>query len=114
LGGISERSPAGANEWVVLVSLKDPGPHDFYVIPRDHAWATVQATMPDNTRGLIGPQEFPDYQGRWDLLEQPAQSVEWKVQSWVRDSWKELLWPEGAEPERRIRSAVSACSVALP
>lgn len=101
LRSVRERSAEEANEWVVLVSLAMDGDHDYFVVPRDHAWATVEATLPENGRGLIGPQEFPSYRDAWHLLEYSARDAPWMVEQWVYDSWMELPWPEGQEPKRR-------------
>jgi hypothetical protein len=100
LGGIKDPSTEGANEWVVLVSLDAPE-HAYYIVPRNHVWATVQATMPANHLALIGPQEFPAYENQWELLQRPASDVEWMVEDWVRDSWHALPWPDGEAPRRR-------------
>lgn len=101
LHGISEPSPPEANEWVILVALSGSQDHEYFVVPRNHVWATAQATMPENHRGLIGPQEFPAYRDAWALLERPAQDAEWRVEQWVRDKWESLPWPAGEQPVRR-------------
>lgn len=47
-----------ANEWVVLVSLAADGRHDYFVVPRDVVFATVQANrlvFDDPPRIRMGP-----------------------------------------------------------
>src|SRR4051794_15379032 len=63
LGGIGDFSPPGANEWVVLVALRADAVPDYFVVPRDHVRATVEAfdLLVRSSRVTLGEQEFPHY-----------------------------------------------------
>lgn len=55
---------------MVLVALRDAGSADYYVMPRDHARATVEAfELEIGGRNFLGEQEFLAYKDHWDLLE---------------------------------------------
>jgi len=104
MGGISDYSPPGANEWVVLVALRDCASPDYYVIPRDHARATVEAyELNFGGRIFLGEQEFSAYKvcrekDRWELLAHPASEAEWEVEDWVRKDAKGVGWPDKRGP----------------
>jgi len=99
LGGINDYSSPDSNEWVVLVALHEAGSHDYYVIPRDHARATVEAfELEIGGRNFLGEQEFSAYKNCWDLLEHPAWEAEWKVEDWVRKAAKGVGWPDERGP----------------
>lgn len=58
---------------MILVALCEAGSHDYYVIPRDHVRATVEAfELEIGGRNFLSKQEFSAYKDRWDLLEHPA------------------------------------------
>ena len=48
---------------------------------------------PGNVRGALGPQEFRSYKDAWELMQRHAQTVEWQVERWVRDTLEEMEWP---------------------
>jgi hypothetical protein len=99
LGGISDYSPRGSNEWVILVALREAGGPDYFVLPRDHIRATVEAfELEIGGRNFLGEQEFSAYKDRWDLLEHPAWEAEWKVEDWVRKAAKGEGWPDERGP----------------
>lgn len=91
--GISDASPPGANEWVVLVALRHDVQADFYVLPRNQLRGYVVAAplgKSSNTWGALGPREFPRYCGQWELMEQgAAQDAPCLVERWVIDVLEE-------------------------
>ncbi len=92
---VQEYSPAGANEWAILVALANGEKADFYIMPRDHLAATVRAfriAIPDS-RVFLGPQEFSRYLGQWDLLRKPSSEVKWRGEDWVLDFVTTEGWP---------------------
>jgi hypothetical protein len=80
---IHDGSPAGANEWVVLVSLPEQGGHPgFCVVPRNHVVAVVRVlgaifTEQGKTwpRKLIGEDAFKNYRDKWELARHPAEEA---------------------------------------
>lgn len=99
LGGIKAWSAAGANEWVILVALRAEQRPDYFVLPRDHARATVKAfELFIAGRNFLGEQEFRSYENRWDLLECPSWDVEWSVAPWVREAADRMDWPDERGP----------------
>ncbi len=103
---VTEASPTGANEWVILVSLGNgderPG---FCVVPRNHVCTLVRvlgAIFEQQNRSwprkLIGEQEFERYRGRWDLMAQPALDAPWWLPSWVFEGLVDHPQPELAAP----------------
>lgn len=97
LASLTQLSPSGANEWVVLVALHADARADFFVVPRDHVVASVVAVMhalPKNSWGALGPQEFAGYQDAWSLMERPARAAKWSVQPWVLDVLEEMERPQ--------------------
>lgn len=103
---VSDLSPPGANEWVVLVSLEADGNHErFCVVPRNHVCAVVLALdaifkrqEKPWPRKMIGTQEFSKYQGQWELLQKPAEDVPWLLlPSWVTEELNNYPQPNFPE-----------------
>ena len=103
--GISDASPPGANEWVVLVALHHDAVADFYVVPRNQLRGYVVAAplgKSSNTWGALGPQEFPGYRDQWELMERgPAQDAPCLAERWVIDVLEEH---DEAEVLKQMRS----------
>jgi hypothetical protein len=102
---ISDLSPQGANEWVVLVSLEiSRGGGRFCVVPRNHICAVVLALAAifDRKgkawpRKLIGVKEFEAYSERWDLMNEKAEDAPWSLLApWVTAELSEH--PQAAFP----------------
>lgn len=91
-------SPSARNEWFVLIALRgaDVRP-EFYVVPRNvlaayiyvghRAWLTVPAKSgkphrPNDMRD-VEQRAVSYYRDRWDLLEQPAETVPYWLPDWV-------------------------------
>lgn len=91
---ISDGSPPGANEWVILVSLpsaRDARP-GFCVVPRNHVCTVVvvlgailESQRKPWPRKLIGEHEFKDYEDKWELMNAPASDAPWWLPQWVFD-----------------------------
>jgi hypothetical protein len=87
-----------ANEWVVLVSLAPDGRHEFFVVPRDVVFATVQANriaFDDPSRIRMGPEEYANYRDAWELLQRPSWQAPWHLRAWVFKWRDRMTWPEG-------------------
>lgn len=98
--GCESPSPPGRNEWFILVALRDPMERpDFYIVPRNvaaayvyvgyRAWLTApgkngQPHQPNSMRD-VEQRAVKYYKERWDLLEQPAESVPCWLPDWVFD-----------------------------
>ncbi len=91
---VSDLSPSGANEWVVLVSLEaERNDGRFCVVPRNHVCAVVLALdaifkrqEKPWPRKMIGAQEFSEYRDRWELMQGPAEDVPWSLlPPWVTE-----------------------------
>jgi hypothetical protein len=98
--GCESPSPPRRNEWFVLVGLRGPTARpDFFIVPRNVAatyiyvghlaWLSVpgktgQPHQP-NTMRDVEPQAVKHYKERWDLLEQPVESVPYWLPDWVFD-----------------------------
>lgn len=96
LGGISDPAVTEANEWIVLVALSADRDHGFYVVPRDVVVATVQAfnlAFENPSRVMLGEQEYSDYKGRWELLEEPSWRSPWRLRGWVFALRDKMQWP---------------------
>lgn len=98
LKGMVDPAAPLANEWVVLVALREDSRHSFYVLPRDVVVATVMAlnlAFGNPSRVMLREDEFNDYADDWDLLRRPAWEVPWRVRQWVYDYREEMPWPDG-------------------
>lgn len=109
---VSDQAQAGANEWVILVSLGERGSRPaFSVVPRNHVVLVVRvlAAILEGQgrkwpRKLIGEHAFSRYRERWDLRETPAEQAPWMLPQWVFDGLPlypqpELAPPSGPAPE---------------
>jgi hypothetical protein len=87
-----------ANEWVVLVSLAADSQHEYFVLPRDVVFATVQANrivFNDPPRIRMGPEEYAHYRNEWNLLQTPSWEAPWHLRAWVFNSRDRITWPDG-------------------
>jgi hypothetical protein len=91
-------SPPGRNEWFVLVALRSPQLRpDFYVVPRNvaaayifvghQAWLSVPSKSGEphkpNSMRDVEQRAVRYYKERWDLLDQPVESVPYWLPDWV-------------------------------
>lgn len=103
---VSDPSPAGVNEWVLLVSLGARGSHPaFNVVPRNHVVLLVRvlaAMLHEQgrswTRKMIGETEFSRYRNRWELMTAPADQVPWMLPHWVFEGLPLYPQPELSPP----------------
>jgi hypothetical protein len=80
-----------ADEWVILVTLKDPGTRcDFHVVPRNHVTAALLAYKgyldlegKSWPRMMFGEAEFAGYREAWNLMERPAPDAAWGMPNWI-------------------------------
>lgn len=103
LGNVTNLSPPRANEWVILVSLEPNEMRSpFCIVPRNHVCAVVLelgrklAEQGKNwSRKMIGEQEFKEYRGCWNLLNEPAENVPLSLlPQWVLDGLRDHPQPE--------------------
>lgn len=98
--GCESPSPPGRNEWYILVALRGASARpEFFIVPRNvaaayiyvghQAWLTVPAKngkphQPNSMRD-IEQRAVKHYKERWDLLEQPVETVPYWLPDWVFD-----------------------------
>jgi hypothetical protein len=98
LKSVDDPAAPQANEWVILVALREDGRHGFYVLPRDVVVATVMAlnlAFEHPSRVMLREDEFIDYADDWGLLRRPACEAPWRLRKWVYDYHEEMAWPDG-------------------
>ena len=111
LGGV-DPSPVGADEWCLLIALREVGERPtIYVVPRNHASAVAHLayeatrlsrireghTVPPHDRRFAGEQEFLGYKEAWHLLDGEADAVPTSLlPDWI---WDWLKDPEVDLPE---------------
>jgi hypothetical protein len=105
LGGITELTAASEHEWLVLVILPEfPMEPRAFVAPRDHVsaaqwiahedWRT-DPSVPKGKRNAPMSQArlqhdiLNEYEGRWDLLGTPTNTVAVLLPSWMRQRCQE-------------------------
>lgn len=111
VGASTRFSRRFANEWAILVALRDDAKPDYYVMPYDVFFAHVSAlevAIPGNKRALLGEQEFSEsvYLNAWNLLDSPSWEAPWDMLKWVRDAMATDTWPaeRGTMPDIRVRT----------
>jgi hypothetical protein len=98
--GCESPSPPSRNEWFVLVALRGAAARpDFFIVPRNvaaayiyvghQAWLTVPAKngkphRPNSMRD-VEQEAVKHYKERWDLLDQPVETVPYWLPDWVFD-----------------------------
>lgn len=103
---VSDASPPGANEWVILVSLGERGAQSgFNVLPRNHVVLVVRvlgAIFEQQgkawPRKLIGEPTFGRYRGAWELMTRRPDEAPWMLPQWVFDGLSLCPAPELSPP----------------
>jgi hypothetical protein len=124
--GCESPSLPGRNEWFVLVALNGQELPDFYIVPRNviaaylhvsyRSWLDVPAKNgephKENTMRNVEVETVHCYRGRWELLEQPAESAPHWLPTWVFDWGDEHGLPDGIPALVRPGDGVMSAEVA--
>lgn len=95
---LAQSSHEEADEWFVLVSLREPAASPaFFILPRAHIAAAVGTALAcfGSSYRQLGAQNFEGYAGCWESMESAPLDAPWRLPRWHWDHRHK--WPEAED-----------------